>query len=71
MSGSLVSLSGMLGFIGMLPEKACGAGAGSGAGPGAGDSAGVPLFFMVPGPEPHYFNTAPQHCPWASLQLCT
>ena len=28
-SGSLVSLFGVLGLIGMLPEKACGAGAGS------------------------------------------
>ena len=50
MSGSLVSLSGMLGLIGMLPEKACGASAGASAGaplfifPGAGARSGAALF---------------------------
>ena len=49
-SGSLVSLSGMLGLIGMLPEKACGASAGASDGaplfifPGAGARSGAALF---------------------------
>ena len=36
MSGLFVSLTGMLGLIGMLPEEACGVGA----------SAGAPLFIL-------------------------